>query len=122
MRKLLFLAFFVLLVGCVQQKQTEQTTTLPTPTQVAQQSFTIEITSAGFQPQRLEIPVGGNVTWLNKDDALQEVSFVDEESGLLGNGESYSRVFPEAGIYRYVSVNEIFYGIIIVKQTQETNS
>ena len=80
---------------------------------------TIGMTDMGFVPPAVTVNVGTKVVWKNSsqvihnvvDDASKALSQVDVklpagarpfDSGLLQPGQSFSRVFTEPGIYRYV--------------------
>ena len=80
---------------------------------------TVGMTDMGFVPAAITVNVGTKVVWKNSsqvihnvvDDASKALSVVDVklpsgarpfDSGLLQPGQSYSRVFTEPGIYRYV--------------------
>lgn len=80
---------------------------------------TVGMTDMGFVPAAITVNVGTEVVWRNSsqvihnvvDDASKALSVVDVklpsgarpfDSGLLQPGQSYSRVFTEQGIYRYV--------------------
>jgi len=80
---------------------------------------TVGMTDMGFVPPAITVNVGDKVTWKNSsqvihnvvDDASKALSTIDVklpsgahpfDSGLLQPGQSFSRVFTEPGIYRYV--------------------
>jgi plastocyanin len=80
---------------------------------------TVGMTDMGFVPPAITVNVGTKVVWKNSsqvihnvvDDASKALSRIDVklpsgaspfDSGLLQPGQSYSRVFTEPGIYRYV--------------------
>jgi plastocyanin len=80
---------------------------------------TVGMTDMGFVPPAITVNVGTKVVWKNSsavihnvvDDANKALSRVDVslpsgarsfDSGLLQPGQSFSRVFSEPGIYRYV--------------------
>ncbi|MGC2194447.1 MAG: copper-containing nitrite reductase [Terriglobales bacterium] len=80
---------------------------------------TVGMTDMGFVPPAITLNVGDKVTWKNSsqvihnvvDDASKALSTIDVklpsgahpfDSGLLQPGQSFSRVFTEPGIYRYV--------------------
>ncbi len=77
------------------------------------------MTDMGFVPPAITVNVGDKVVWKNSsqvihnvvDDASKALSTIDVklpsgvhpfDSGLLQPGQSFSRVFTEPGIYRYV--------------------
>jgi copper-containing nitrite reductase len=80
---------------------------------------TVGMTDMGFVPPAITVNVGDKVIWKNSsqvihnvvDDASKALSRIDVklpsgahpfDSGLLQPGQSFSRVFTEPGIYRYV--------------------
>ena len=80
---------------------------------------TVGMTDMGFVPAAIAVNAGDKVVWKNSspvihnvvDDASKALSRIDVklpsgarpfDSGLLQPGQSYSRVFTEPGIYRYV--------------------
>jgi len=80
---------------------------------------TVGMTDMGFVPAAITVNAGDKVVWKNSspvihnvvDDASKALSEVDVklpsgarpfDSGLLQPGQSFSRVFTEPGIYRYV--------------------
>jgi plastocyanin len=80
---------------------------------------TVGMTDMGFVPPAITVNVGTQVVWKNSsqvvhnvvDDAGKALSRVDVklpwgarpfDSGLLQPGQTFSRVFTEPGIYRYV--------------------
>ena len=80
---------------------------------------TVGMTDMGFVPAAITVNAGAKVVWKNSspvihnvvDDANKALSRIDVklpsgarpfDSGLLQPGQSYSRVFTEPGIYRYV--------------------
>ncbi len=96
---------------------------------------TVGMTDMGFVPAAITVNVGTKVVWQNSsqvihnvvDDASKALSVVDVklpsgarpfDSGLLQPGQSYSRVFTEPGIYRYVCTlheGSGMKGVVIVK-------
>ena len=80
---------------------------------------TVGMTDMGFVPPAITVNVGTKVVWKNSsqvihnvvDDESKALSTIDVklpsgahpfDSGLLQPGQSFSRVFTEPGIYRYV--------------------
>ncbi len=80
---------------------------------------TVGMTDMGFVPPAITVNVGTKVVWKNSsqvihnvvDDAGKALSKVDVklpagaspfDSGLMQPGQSFSRVFTEPGVYRYV--------------------
>ena len=101
----------------------EDTTDLDeAPTEV-----TVSITSAGFDPDPVTIPVGGTVTWVNDDTGVGHAVTVLSDGGvevtsdpLLPNFGSFSHTFTEPGAYPYVDVSDnTIQGTIIVETAAE---
>jgi plastocyanin len=80
---------------------------------------TVGMTDMGFVPPAITVSVGEKVVWKNSspvihnvvDDASKALTRIDVklpsgarpfDSGLLQPGQSFSRVFSEPGVYRYV--------------------
>ena len=78
-------------------------TPLPTSTPVPSQA-NVNISGFAFVPQTLSVPVGTTVTWTNMDNAGHDVKAADGSWGsdTLTNGQSFSKVFDQAGTYAYV--------------------
>jgi copper-containing nitrite reductase/plastocyanin len=96
---------------------------------------TVGMTDMGFVPAAITVNAGDKVVWKNSspvihnvvDDASKALSVVDVklpsgvrpfDSGLLQPGQSYSRVFTEPGVYRYVCTlheGSGMKGVVIVK-------
>ncbi len=132
----------IILLGCKQYSYGEntpaatvlaETKTVPT-TQSTPQGYTVEITSAGFNPKELTVNAGDTVTFVNKDSsphrpasAVHPTHSVYPESGgcigskfdackNLGQGESWSFTFNQKGTWKYHDhLNPGFTGTIIVK-------
>jgi plastocyanin len=56
-----------------------------------------------FSPNPVEVQVGETVTWINDDSGRHTVTSEDGafDSGMLGNGRSFSFTFDKAGEYPY---------------------
>lgn len=67
-------------------------------------SYLVEIEDFAFTPATLTIQVGETVTWTNLDQVEHTATSTSGafDSGLLGQGESYSVTFTEAGTYDYL--------------------
>ncbi|HEX2766158.1 MAG TPA: cupredoxin family copper-binding protein [Candidatus Limnocylindria bacterium] len=67
-------------------------------------SHLVEIEDFAFTPATLTIQVGETVTWTNLDQVEHTATSTSGafDSGLLGQGESYSVTFTEAGTYDYL--------------------
>jgi plastocyanin len=64
----------------------------------------VDITSRGFAPKQVTIPLGDTVMWTNKDTAVHQV-VADQakftSSPMLLAGQSYSFTFTKSGIFTY---------------------
>ena len=81
--------------------QMSQATPTPGPTSAP---VAVKIVNFAFSPQKVVIPVGGSVTWTNKDDVAHTATASDTsfDSGNLANGQSWTHVFTKAGKYAYI--------------------
>ncbi|MDP9364502.1 MAG: cupredoxin domain-containing protein [Chloroflexota bacterium] len=64
----------------------------------------VDIRDFAYEPDPVEIPVGGTVTWTNRDRASHTATGRDRDvldSGKLAQGESYDQRFDEAGTFEY---------------------
>lgn len=78
----------------------------------------VTIDNFSFGPMELTIPVGTQVTWVNKDDVPHVVMSVDKifKSKALDTDDKFSFTFQQAGTYEYFcSVHPKMTGKIIVK-------
>jgi plastocyanin len=85
-----------------------------------QQPTTREVTidNFSFGPMELTVPVGTQVTWVNKDDVPHVVMSVDKifKSKALDTDDKFSFTFQQAGTYEYFcSVHPKMTGKIVVK-------
>jgi plastocyanin len=85
------------------------------------------IQSSAFQPQAVLIPVGGTVTWTNKDSSPHTITSNNKmevlKSEQLAIDESYSHTFTRPGIYAYFCSNHPkMVGRVIVQQVNSKNS
>jgi plastocyanin len=90
----------IALSGCVQnQQKNPQNTTIP---QNASQSKVL-IQNFTYNPNTLTVKAGTNVTWINHDSVIHDVSsdtgaFASKD---LTKGESYTHNFTKPGEYPY---------------------
>lgn len=78
----------------------------------------VTIDNFSFGPMELTVPVGTQVTWINKDDVPHVVMSVDKKfkSKALDTDDKFSFTFQQAGTYEYFcSVHPKMTGKIIVK-------
>jgi plastocyanin len=130
LRKLSFVAFYILLVIILSTCGVTKTVTVTqkddsTPPQ--QQSLTdqgshhqVSIDSVTFVPLEFYIKVGDTVTWINEDTNIHTVTswyqyqdakyvvhnYVGDvwDSGDIKPGDSFSRTFDQIGTYQYLSL------------------
>ena len=70
----------------------------------ATDATSIQIENIAFSPETITIKKGTTLTWTNKDSVGHTVTGDDGEgpdSGPLGQGETYSYTFNEAGSFAY---------------------
>ena len=81
---------------------------------------TITITSAGYQPNSLQVKVGDTVTWANSDSATHTVTSDTAsvfDSGPISSNATFNFTFNQAGTFTYHSTGEAsITGTIIVTQ------
>ena len=71
----------------------------------AAEEVAVDIRDFAYAPDPVTVPVGGTVTWTNRDIPAHTATGLDRDvldSGGLGVGEAYSQTFDEAGTYEYV--------------------
>ncbi len=64
----------------------------------------VDIQNFAYNPDPLTIPVGGTVTWTNRDAEPHTATARDREvlqSGALKQGESFTETFEQPGTYEY---------------------
>nr|WP_319377292.1 cupredoxin domain-containing protein [uncultured Methanoregula sp.] len=78
-------------------------TTIPVPTNPPSVSDnTITISKSTFNPSQYTVTTGANVRWVNNDDKIHRLKFLDGiQSQIIGVGQSYTRSFDKPGIYDY---------------------
>lgn len=87
---------------------------------------TVSITST-LTPVTVEVPVGGQVTWINNDGERHRVrsedGAVEFDSGNLEPDDTFTFTFQTAGTYHYVddrdSSNQAYWGTVVVGGTAE---
>lgn len=102
-------------VGPTATKHIKATHTPPSPTQTSGVSAptaainTITITSAGFEPNALQVKIGTTVTWTNNDIAAHTVT-ADTiglfDSGPIKTGGTFTFTFSRAGTFNYHSTSD----------------
>lgn len=97
--------------GCVTKTKTNADTTTP-----VRKNYTIEIKNFAFSPEKVTVAVESRVTWTNKDPAPHSITAKLLDSGLMGQGDSYSYQFLKTGTYTYhCSIHPYMEGVIVVK-------
>lgn len=92
------------------------------PRAAAQDEAQIEIQDFQFSPATLEVTVGTTVTWTNAGDAPHTVTSDDDvfDSGELGNGDTFSFTFDEAGEFAYhCDIHKKMKAKIVVVEAEE---
>jgi plastocyanin len=94
---------------------TSSTTTVTTPPL----SVTVSIADGEFDPRRVEVAVGGSVTWVNDDvtpHLLVSTTPNVIQSPLIGKAGSYTRSFSRPGEYRYYcNIHNSMKGVVVVR-------
>lgn len=82
-------------------------------------SVTVRIADGEFDPRRVEVAVGGSVTWLNDDVSSHMIVSLTPnviQSPLIGKAGSYTRSFGRAGEYRYYcNIHNSMKGVVVVR-------
>ena len=86
----------------------------------AAEASTVQIENYQFLPNTLTIPVGGSVTWVNRDGDVHSIAADDTpptfKSGGLDTDDKFSFAFTKAGTYAYhCSLHPHMTGKIIVR-------
>jgi plastocyanin/glucose/arabinose dehydrogenase len=73
------------------------------PAAPAATTAAVNVQNFTFQPQDLTIKAGTTVTWTNNDSVAHTVTWDDEsvDSGLFGQGDTFSYTFSAPGTYPY---------------------
>ena len=78
----------------------------------------VKIDNFSFGPQTVTVPIGGTVTWTNRDDIPHTVVSTDGvfKSNVRDTDEKFSYTFTKAGTYPYFcSVHPKMTGTIVVQ-------
>lgn len=74
----------------------------PLPSSSAPTRQTVEIRNYTYAPQKLSVPVGTTVTWVQDDSTVHTVTDPGVfDSGSLSRGQRYSYTFRTPGSYGY---------------------
>lgn len=87
-------------------------------TQVVRVSIVESNGRYAFSPAAITIPKGSQVVWVNGSDASHTVTSSGgfASSGLIGQRQSFSATFPNAGTFAYhCTVHPYMMGTVIVK-------
>ncbi len=94
-------------------------TTSTTTAAAAPRLATVTISDLQFDPRRVEIAVGGSVSWVNDDvtsHLLVSTTPNVIESPLIGKAGTYTHVFAVPGEYRYYcSIHNSMKGVVVVR-------
>jgi plastocyanin len=73
------------------------------PVTVAQSAPTVTIVDSAFQPREVEVSPGTTVVWEQVGELPHTVTADDDsfDSGEMGQGDTYSRAFPQSGTFPY---------------------
>jgi plastocyanin len=90
-----------------------------TTTGAAPATVTVHIADGAFDPRRVEVAVGGSVTWVNDDVTSHQLASLAPnviQSPLIGKAGSYTRSFASPGEYRYYcNIHNSMKGEVIVR-------
>lgn len=103
----------------VESESEAEETPVATVTVSEPEEVTIAIKNFAFEPDSVTIKVGAKVTWTNEDYVSHTVTSEEGvfDSGTLGNGETFSYTFEEAGTYEYIcTIHPSMKGEIIVTE------
>jgi plastocyanin len=100
------------LAACGNSTSTPTSSATPATTPAAN-GATVTIKDFAFAPRTLTVPVGATVTWTNSDSAAHTVTSADGmatdaattdlfDSGLMGDGDTFTHTFDTAGTYYYL--------------------
>jgi plastocyanin len=66
----------------------------------------VAIEGFAFKPAEIKVPVGGTITWYNKDSVIHTVTARDKtfDSGGLSGGDTFSHTFEEKDTFEYYCV------------------
>ena len=70
---------------------------------VAQTGPTVTVVDSAYQPREVEVSPGTTVVWQQEGELPHTVTADDGsfDSGTMGQGDTYSRTFPQAGTFPY---------------------
>jgi plastocyanin len=70
---------------------------------VAQTGPTVTVVDSAYQPREVEVSPGTTVVWQQEGELPHTVTADDDsfDSGTMGQGDTFSRTFPQAGTFPY---------------------
>lgn len=102
---LMIIAGLAVVVSCGGSTATTTTTPPQTspPTTGPGGSFEITIQGEAFSPATINVAAGTTVIWMNRDPVAHTVTSDTDvfASGTLSQGDSFSFIFTESGVYPY---------------------
>ncbi len=90
--------------GATDEEAEEGTPSAAGANEAAASEIAVDIQDFAYNPDPVEIPAGGAITWTNRDAAPHTATARDRDalqSGKLDQGESYSETLDEVGTYEY---------------------
>ena len=91
----------------------------PTTAAAPPTSVTVSIADGAFDPRRVEVAVGGSVTWVNDDDTPHVLLSTTPNvigSPLIGKAGSYTQELSAPGEYRYYcTIHNSMKGTVVVR-------
>ena len=110
------MALTTMTAGCAGSDSASSTATTVPP---APRSVTVSINDGAFDPRRVEVAVGGSVTWVNDDVTPHLIVSLTPnviQSPLIGKAGSYTRSFSTPGEYRYYcTIHNSMKGEVVVR-------
>ena len=78
----------------------------------------VEINNFSFSPATLTVPMGTQVTWINKDETIHNVVSSDKtiKSEALDTNAKFTFIFTKAGTYSYIcTIHPKMKGTVVVQ-------
>lgn len=77
---------------------------------------TVRIMRMRYEPERITIPAGSTVEWVNREGVPHTVTFPGTDSGRMDRGSRFAVTFDEPGRYPYVCFcHQNMTGVVIVE-------
>ena len=99
----------LLLLGCAQTQNQNAPNASAAPSFAQAPTAQVSILDGSVEPATLNIAKGTVVVFTNNGELAHDVVFEDEESAALAPGESFSKLFSEAGEFNYAC--SLHYGL-----------